>query len=261
MPDANPIISISNADIYRGEKRVLKNFSLAIDAGVDTAIVGPNGAGKTTLLKLFARELYPSRGDVSIFGESHWNIWELRKKFGVVSTDLQQNFRPHTPGRSVVLSGFFSSLNTFGHQTFSDDQIQIAEKVSSDLGIQDFFDTPFFKMSTGEQRRHLLARSLVHDPSVLVLDEPTNGLDLQAQFQFFETASRLIDSGKTIVLVTHHLHEIPQEVSRLVLLKRGTILVDGPKEEVLTSKNLSELYEVPVRVSVSGGYFHATPGE
>jgi iron complex transport system ATP-binding protein len=107
----------------------------------------------------------------------------------------------------------------------------------------------------------LLARSLVHDPSVLVLDEPTNGLDLQAQFQFFETASRLIDSGKTIVLVTHHLHEIPQEVSRLVLLKRGSILVDGPKEEVLTSKNLSELYEVPVRVSVSGGYFHATPGE
>jgi len=116
-------------------------------------------------------------------------------------------------------------------------------------------------MSTGEQRRHLLARSLVHDPSVLVLDEPTNGLDLQAQFQFFETVSRLIDTGKTIVLVTHHVHEIPKEVSRLVLLKSGAVLVDGPKEEVLTSKNLSELFEIPVKVSVTGGYFHASPGQ
>ncbi|MDB4555435.1 ATP-binding cassette domain-containing protein [bacterium] len=260
MADVNPIIKITNAEVHRGRNCVFQNLSLSINTGENTAIVGPNGAGKTTFLKLLARELYPAKGEVSILGNSVWHISELRKHFGVVSMDLQQNFRPHTPGHSVVLSGFFSSLNTFGHQKFSEAQLSIAEQVSNDLGIHRFRDTPFSKMSTGEQRRHLLARSLVHDPSVLVLDEPTNGLDLAAQFQYFRTVSHLISLGKTLVLVTHHLDEIPLEISRVILLKRGSIFADGPKELVLTQKNLSDLYELPVNVSVNDGLFHATPG-
>ena len=112
-------------------------------------------------------------------------------------------------------------------------------------------------MSTGEQRRHLLARSLVHDPSVLVLDEPTTGLDLSAQIQYFQTVSRLIGKGKTVVLVTHHLNEIPVELSRVILVKQGAVFADGPKELVLSDANLTNLYEVPVKVLVKNGLFHA----
>lgn len=260
MPVAKQIIKVTNADVYRGRRCVFQNLSLTIHAGENTAIVGPNGAGKTTLLKLLGRELYPAKGEVSILEKSRWHVSELRKHFGVVSVDLQQNFRPHTPGRSVVLSGFYSSLNTFGHQEFSEAQLIIAERVSSELGIEQFSNTPFFKMSNGEQRRHLLARSLVNDPRVLVLDEPANGLDLSAQFQYFKTVSQLIHQRKSLVLVTHHLNEIPVEISRVILLKQGAIFADGPKSSVLTDENLSELYEMPVKVFVNDGLFHATPG-
>lgn len=260
MVDAKQIIKITDAELYRGRHCVFRNLSLAINAGENTAIVGPNGAGKTTLLKLLGRDLYPSKGDVSILGKSRWNVLELRKHFGVVSLDLQQNFRPHTPGRSVVLSGFYSSLNTFGHQHFTDAQISMADEISSELGIYQFRDTPFFKMSLGEQRRHLLARALVHDPSVLVLDEPTTGLDLAAQFQYFKTVSRLIEKGKTVVLVTHHLNEIPIELSRVILVKQGSVFADGPKNLILTGANLSELYQRPVKIFVNQGLFHAIPG-
>ncbi len=260
MAGTMQIIKITDAEVHRGRHCVFRNLSLAIEAGENTAIVGPNGAGKTTLLKLLGRDLYPSKGEVAILEKSRWHVAELRKHFGVVSADLQQNFRPHTPGRSVVLSGFYSSLNTFGHQEFNNTQPSIAERISNELGITQFFETPFFKMSTGEQRRHLLARSLVNDPSVLVLDEPANGLDLSAQFQYFNTVSELIRKRKTLVLVTHHLNEIPVEISRVILLKRGNVFADGPKETVLTSRKLSELYEMPVNVFVNEGLFHATPG-
>lgn len=260
MDDLSQIIKISNADLHRGSNCVFQNFSLSINAGENTAIVGPNGSGKTTFLKCLARELYPTKGEVSILGKSRWHLSELRKHFGVVSLDLQQNFRPDTSGRSVVLSGFYSSLNTFGHQRFTDPQISQAEEISSELGIYQFRDTPFYKMSTGEQRRHLLARSLVHDPSVLVLDEPTTGLDLGVQLQYFNTVSRLIENGKTVVLVTHHLNEIPVELSRVILVKQGSIFADGPKELVLTDTNLSNLYERPVKVYHNQGRFHAISG-
>ena len=115
-------------------------------------------------------------------------------------------------------------------------------------------------MTLGEQRRHLLARALVHDPSVLVLDEPTTGLDLAAQFQYFKTVSRLIEKGKTVVLVTHHLNEIPIELSRVILVKQGSVFADGPKNLILTGANLSELYQRPVKIFVNQGLFHAIPG-
>lgn len=260
MPEVNQIIKITNAELNRGSNCVFQNLSLSINAGENTAIVGPNGSGKTTFLKCLARELYPAKGEVLILGKSCWHLSELRKHFGVVSIDLQQNFKPHTPGWSVVLSGFYSSLNTFGHQRFTDTQISLAEEISSELGIYQFRDTPFFKMSTGEQRRHLLARSLVHDPSVLVLDEPTTGLDLSAQFQYFQMVSRLIGKGKTVVLVTHHLNEIPVELSRVILVKQGSVFADGPKELVLSDSNLTDLYELPVKVFVKDGLFHAISG-
>ena len=115
-------------------------------------------------------------------------------------------------------------------------------------------------MSTGEQRRFLLGRALVHDPGVLFLDEPTSGLDLKACFEYLAIVRRLMGEGKTVVLVTHHIHEIPPEVSRIVLLKEGAIVADGRKHDVLTSARLTALFDTPVNVVHSDGWYQALPG-
>lgn len=254
------ILDIQNANVYRGTNKVFEDLNLNIEAGQHTAIVGPNGAGKTTLLKLLARELYASGGSVKIYGKERWNVWELRKKMGIVSADLQRNYAANASGGAVVLSGFYASIDTFGHQSFNQPQITTANRVARELGIDHLVETPYARMSTGEQRRHLLARALVHDPETLVLDEPTSGLDLTAQFQYLETVRNLMDSGKTLILVTHHIHEIPPEIGQTILLKNGSILLHDKKENALTDTNLSNLFDVPVKVASNNGYFHVAPG-
>ena len=253
------ILNIQNASVYRGRNKVFDRLNLRIDVGSHTAIVGPNGAGKTTLLKVLAREIYPSGGQVTLFGQERWNVWELRKRLGIVSADLQQNYSASAKGMSVVLSGFYASVDTFGHQSFSCEQLETARRVSGELEIGHLSDVPFARMSTGEQRRHLLARALVHDPQTLVLDEPTTGLDLTAQFQYLETIRGLMNSGKTLILVTHHIHEIPPETSQIILIKDGMILLQDKKEQALTDQNLTRLYDVPVKVIENNGYFHVAP--
>ncbi len=255
-----PILDIRHADVFRGRKKVFEDLNLTIQNGQSTAILGPNGAGKTTLLKVLARELYATGGTVSIYGKSRWNVWELRKKLGIVSDDLQKNYAPQASGRSVVLSGYYSSVDTFGHQHFSHAQLEHAALVSLDLGIASLQDKSYFAMSTGEQRRHLLARAMVNGPETLILDEPTAGLDLTAQFQYLKLISELVIAGKNLILVTHHVHEIPPEVEQVILLKNGTLVLDAEKHAALTSENLSELYDVEVNVVVSNGYYQVVPG-
>ena len=254
------MINLRQVSVRRGSKTALHDLTLQIDSGQNTAILGPNGAGKTTLLKLLARELYPAAGTVELYGRERWNVWDLRQRLGIVSADLQQNYSPIATGFSVILSGFYSSIDTFGHQAFDKQQLATAENIVGELGIEHLRDQQFSKMSTGEKRRHLLGRALVNDPETLVFDEPTNGLDLPATFQFFETVNGLMQSGKTLVLVTHLIQEIPTEIDNIVLLKSGTVLAAGSKQSILTKENLSQLFDVSVSVSSSNGYFHATPG-
>lgn len=253
------ILDIKDATVFRGPNKVLQDFNLKIRLGDNTAIIGPNGAGKSTLLKVLARELYPSQGKVKIFDRDRWNVWELRKRLGLVSPDLQQNYAPAAKGFAVVLSGFHSSVDIYGHQNFTDQQLATAERVVSELGIEHLREKPFSKMSTGEQRRHLLGRALVNEPEALVLDEPTSGLDLPATFQYLETSRSLMSSGKTLILVTHHLHEIPPEITHVVLIKQGQPLTHGLKEEVMTSESLSNLFDVPVDLISKNGYYQVVP--
>ncbi len=115
-------------------------------------------------------------------------------------------------------------------------------------------------MSTGEQRRCLLGRVLVHEPTALVLDEPTSGLDLTATFHYLDLVRNYVRKGNTLLLVTHHIHEIPPEVERVVLLKQGKILQDGDKHAVLTETNLSQLFDCPVSLAQANGWYQALPG-
>ncbi len=260
---ARNVLQIDGATVYRGATRVFENFSLTIEAGRNTAILGPNGAGKTTLLKLLLRELYPLHRDppaVRIFGRDRWDVWELRAHLGVVSADLQQHYGPYVSGRDVVLSGYYSSIGTYDYQEFSSADLARADGVMDELGIAGLRDKLYASMSTGQQRRFLLARALVSEPDTLVLDEPTGGLDLTATFQYLQTMRQLMHSGRTLILVTHHIHEIPPEVSHIVLLRAGEVFMQGSKESVLTDANLSALFETPVRLLAGNGYYQAIPG-
>jgi len=256
------ILSCKNVTVFRGKTTALDSLDLEICTGESTAIVGPNGAGKSTLLKLITRELYPfvdPDSEFKIFGESRWNVWELRYRLGIVSIDLQNTFFPDTTGRKVVLSGFVTTLGHVDETDLTDDQMRRAEFLMDDLEIASLQEKPIRKMSTGQQRRFLLARALVHDPEALVFDEPTAGLDLASRFHYLRTVGQLVERGKTVVQVTHHIDEIPPEVERVVLLNDGRILADGGKSEVLTDDNLSQLFGVGVRVVLEDGYYRALP--
>lgn len=259
-----PLIEIHNATIYRGETRVFEDFSVSIEQHEQAAILGPNGSGKTTLLKVINREIYPVRNDdswVRILGRETWNVWELRSHIGIVSHELQMRYRDTATGLAVVLSGYLSSVGIHGllAKQLTEQQKEHASTIMLELGIDSLADTPLRKMSTGQQRRCLLGRALVHNPDTLVLDEPTAGLDLSASFDYLARIRRQIAGGKSIVLVTHLLNEIPPDIRRLILLREGRIVADGPKEEVLTEENLKSTYDTDVRIAKVDGYYLAYP--
>lgn len=258
------IVEIRNVTAWRGDTRVFDGLTLEIERGCSTAILGPNGAGKSTLLKLLSREIHPEHRKDSalrLFGRERWNVWELRTRLGLVSHDLHIRYPDDATGRDVVLSGFHSSMGIWRNHRVTDAQRAAAEATLERLGVHALADRTYASMSTGEQRRFLLARALVHDPEVLVLDEPTSGIDLKACFEYLDLVRRLMRSGKTVVLATHHVHEIPPEIERIVLLKDGRVLADGAKPDLLTGRRLSETFETPVDVVRANGYYRAVPGE
>ena len=258
-----PLIQIQNATVYRGRTRVFDGLDLEIHRHQHTAILGPNGAGKSTFLQLLTRDLYPVRrpdSSVRVLGRDKWNVWDLRAHLGIVSHDLQARYARDASGLQVVLSGYYSSVNTWQHQRFSGEDTRRAGDIIESLGVAHLRDKPFEAMSTGEQRRFLLGRALVNRPHTLVLDEPTSGLDLPATFHYLDTVRELMrDDRHTVLLVTHHIHEIPPEITRVVLLRRGAVMADGERGAIMNSENLGKLYEVPVTIVEANGFYQALP--
>lgn len=263
-PDGTaPILEIEHAVIYRGDTCVFSDLSFALRAGEHAAILGPNGAGKTTLLKLLSGEIHPMPRDetrMTLFGEDRWNVWDVRKQIGIVSHDLQRDYLICAEGLNVILSGFYASNDTYEYQQFSKTQMTRAYEVMQELGIMDLSGRRFGHLSTGEQRRFLLGRALVHDPPVLVLDEPTSGLDLKACFQYLELLRAQIAKGKTVLLVTHHLHEIPPEIDRVIFLKSGKVVADGVKSALMTGEQIGLLFDSTIALVQANGWYQALPG-
>lgn len=263
-PRAAQIVEIRHAMVYRGETKVFDDLSLDIAVGCHTAILGPNGAGKSTLLKLLSRELHAVNAEgssVRLFGQERWNVWSLRTQLGIVSHELHHQYLDHVRGLDVVLSGRYASIGTYEHQRFSESDRKRAARIIDELGVGHLQERTFREMSTGEQRRFLLGRALIHEPIALVLDEPTSGLDLHACFQYLEIIRSQMRHGKTVILVTHHVHEIPPEIARVVLLKDGAIIADGRKEALITSARLSRLFETPIEIVEANGFYQALPGK
>ena len=256
------LINIENATAWRGSTKVFDRLNLSIPHDKSTAVLGPNGAGKSTLLRIITRKIYPNPTPdcvVEILGKSRWNVWELRKQLGIVSQDMQHAYREDVNGFDVVASGFFSSVGIPDHIQVDEQQRSRAEELLSELKIDSLRGKLYSAMSTGERRRFLLARALVHDPHTLIFDEPTAGLDIPGIFHYLNTARRLMQSGKTLVVVTHHVHEIPPEVSHLVMMKDGEVFKAGAKSDLLNDETISELFGVALKVVETEGYFQVLP--
>jgi iron complex transport system ATP-binding protein len=257
-----PILDIRHATVHRGNTCVFSDLSFQLRDGEHTAIVGPNGSGKSTLLKLLSGEVHAMPRDethVALFGEERWNVWDVRTRIGIVSHDLQRDYLICAEGLNVILSGFYASHDTYEHQQFSKTQMTKAYEVMEQLGIMALANRRYGHLSTGEQRRFLLGRALVHDPPVLVLDEPTSGLDVQACFQYLDLLRLQIATGKTVLLVTHHLHEIPPEMDRVIFLKDRKIVADGAKSTLITSDQVSRLFDRSITLVQANGWYQALP--
>lgn len=267
-----PLINIESVSVMRDNTLALNNFNLKVEQGESLAIVGPNGSGKSTLLKLINRELYPlvkPGSKLEILGEEHFDLRNYRRHIGLVSQDLQISYEDRTPGLEVVISGFFASISLWQHQDISPEQIDKAMKIMGALEISSLRDKLFGELSTGQQRRLLLARALVHKPDTLILDEPTSGLDIKACFQYLRAIKKLIKSPSesttsqndknALILVTHHLHEIPSEIDRIVLIKQGQNVFDGAKQEALTDDRLSALFDTKLHLVKKNGIYQVYP--
>ncbi|HEX3769289.1 MAG TPA: ATP-binding cassette domain-containing protein [Polyangiaceae bacterium] len=258
-----PLLELRNVSVQRGERQMdrlaLDGVSLRIEQGEHACILGPNGCGKSTLIKTITRECYPLAIDgtsMSILGSDRWDVAELRSSLGIVSPDMLALCTSDATGRDVVLSGFFSATRIFPHHKPHPEHLEKVDAALARLGLTHLANRPVVEMSSGEQKRTVVARALVHEPATLLFDEPTNALDIGAQFQLRETMRELARSGLGVLLVTHHVSEIIPEIERVILLREGKVVDDGPKDEVLKESRLRELFGVPVRLAKADGYYH-----
>jgi len=262
-----PLIELDRACVIRGQVRVLHDLSLRIEQGQHTALLGPNGCGKSSFIKLITRELYPlAHGDgtvaVRVLGQNRWQVDRLRSQLGIVTGDLSSNLSD-MPGLTVeeaVLTGFFASFVVPAFREVSPEMRERARETLAMTGALPLLQRGYAELSAGETRRVLIARALVNRPQALLLDEPSTGLDLIAREQLIATMRELARQGITLVLVTHHIEEIIPEIERVVMLRGGKILADGPRAELLRDGPLSELFGGPIHVVDQAGRLSAFAG-
>ncbi len=265
IPKREPLLELADARLLRGGSEILAGLSLRIEQGQHTAILGPNGAGKTSLVRMIHRDDYPLArapgrpAPIRVLGRERWDVFELRKQLGIVSGDLQQRLigADLVCALDAVISGFFASqVLSFNHRVTV--TMRAAARAALErMGVAHLAARRYATLSTGEARRVLIARALVHDPDALLLDEPTTGLDFVAQRTLLESLRALARAGTTLILVTHHLEEILPEIEHVILLRDGRVFAAGTKAQMLRSETLSEQYAAPIRVREAGGYYIA----
>jgi iron complex transport system ATP-binding protein len=260
-------LELAHVNVARGDNMVLHDINLSVDTGEHIAILGPNGCGKSTLIKTITCECYPvalPETKVEIFGRERWDLTELKKRLGVVSAELPGRQTLQTTGRDAVLTGFFSSSTLWPNLIVTSEMREHAEEVLALVDAVALADKLVGEMSAGQQRKIMIGRALVGSASsaggagqMLLLDEPSNALDLAAQADLRGLMRRLAQEGTGILLITHHIADIPPEIDRVLMMRDGRIVADGPKGELLTEKRLSELFRTEVRLTERDGFHHA----
>lgn len=252
------MIEFHQVTAFQQQTKVLDKLSLKIESTEHVAILGPNGAGKSTLLKLINRELYPvvqAGSYIKLFGDETIHLTQLRDRIGFVSQDLQEYYTPYTSALEVVISGFFGAIGNHDHLQPNDQQIEQARQMLARLQISHHESSMFQRLSTGQKRRILLARAMVHDPQALIFDEPANGLDMGGASAMLGLLRNFCSDGRAFIMTTHHVDEIIPEIDRVVLINKGRVIADDRKSKILTSVNLSSLYQTSLQVIEKDGWY------
>lgn len=257
---AADFLDLRSVNVARGDRVVLHDVNLHIRAGEHVAILGPNGCGKSTLILTMTCQIYPIVQPgmlVRIFGRERWDLTQLRRHFGVVGSDLPGERTAVTTGLDAVTAGFFSASTLWPNLHVTPEMRARAAEALERMEATHLSSQLVGTMSAGEKRRIVIARALVHRPRQLLLDEPSNALDLAAQRELRESLRRLAQEGTGLVLVTHHLGDILPEIQRIILMRDGRIVGDGPRQELLTEPRLSELFRTPVRIGRDEQWLHS----
>jgi iron complex transport system ATP-binding protein len=253
-------LHLAHVNVARGDNVVLHDINLTVDTGEHIAILGPNGCGKSTLIKTITCECYPivqEETKVRIFDRERWDLTELKKRLGVVAPELPGKPTLQTSGRDAVLTGFFSSSTLWPNLTVTPAMQTRADEVLEQIDAVNLADKPVGQMSAGQQRRIMIGRALVASSQMLLLDEPSNALDLAAQADLRKLLQKLARQGTGILLITHHIADILPEIDRILLMKEGRIIADGPKSTLLTAETLSDLFKTEVHMTRQGDFYHA----
>jgi iron complex transport system ATP-binding protein len=259
-PDGAPLLELCDARVVREGRTILDIAAFSLAEAERVVLLGPNGSGKSTLVGVLTRDILPlAHADgtpaVRLLGRDRWDLFEARGLFGLVSGALQGDYSRGVTVRDTVLSGFFGSIGVHQRHEVTAVMRERAEDLMAELAVSHLAARTMSTLSTGEARRALIARALVHDPPVLVLDEPYAGLDPAARWHFGATVRTLAASGRGLLLVTHHIEDVPPEVTRVVMLREGRVFADGPKSDLLTSERLSGLFGIPARVEEREGVY------
>jgi iron complex transport system ATP-binding protein len=254
--DLSPVIALQGLIIRREGTVVLNGIDWVVQPGERWVVLGANGSGKTTLLQVVGARLWPTAGSVEILGErlGRVDVRTLRPRISLVSGSVTRQLRPDLLAREVVVSGRFGALETWWN-TYTDDDWRRADELLTQAGVGAIGDRPFGVISEGERQQVLLARALMAQPQLLLLDEPAAGLDLGARERLVARLGRLAHDPEypTMVLVTHHCEEIPAGFTHAGLVRRGELMAAGPLAEVITSELVSRCFDVAVTVGCDDG--------
>jgi iron complex transport system ATP-binding protein len=254
-----PFLEMRHVDVARGETVVLHDINLSIDAGEHVAILGPNGCGKSTLIKTITCECYPivaPETSIQLLGRARWDVSQLRQQLGVVEAHLPGERTGVTRGIDAVVAGFFSASTLWPNLHVTPQMRERAHEALERMGATHLGQKFVGQMSAGEQRRIMIARALVHEPGMLLLDEPSNALDIAAQRELREALRLVVRQGTGVIMVTHHLADILPEINRVIMMRSGRIFADGSKDELITAEKLWELFGVEVTLTQRDGYWH-----
>jgi iron complex transport system ATP-binding protein len=250
---------MQHVNVARGDTSVLHDISLTIRTGEHVAILGPNGCGKSTLIKTITCECYPivaPETNIRLLGRERWDVSQLRKHLGVVETNLPGERTGVTCGIDAVVAGFFSASTLWPNLHVTEEMRARAHQALERMQAVHLAKKFVGQMSAGEQRRIMIARALVHQPEMLLLDEPSNALDIAAQRELREALRHVAQQGTGIIMVTHQLADILPEIDRVIMMRDGTIVADGPKDELIQPGKLSALFGTDVHVTEKDGYWH-----
>ena len=257
---APPALRLTRVDVLRPPVTILAGVDWSVRAGERWVVLGPNGSGKTTLLRLASLYLHPTRGEVEVLGErlGRVDVRRLRTRIGLVSPAFADLLRPDVTALDAVMSAREAALETWWHSYGADDHDHALDLLGR-MGAEALAARTFGTLSSGERQRVLLARSLWGDPGLVLLDEPTAGLDLGAREDLVARLADLAADPSTppTVLVTHHVEEIPRGFTHALLLREGRVAAAGPIEDVLTAPALSDVFGLALDLDRRDGRYAA----